>query len=151
MTEMYIKNQGNTKTVIYNKNKQKDVHRMNWNAEYDGNVVNLAVNLLDNNKFKHYEAKLDNKDLEEILGFPSINVPLEKRLLQDFKGKQSNPYILEIPNQGHRNPEEIMVPLTINNNSKFVFKQKIKSKKRKHSKSKSKKHKSKKHRKITYM
>jgi hypothetical protein len=147
MTEMYVKNQGNAKTIIYN-NKKKDVQQVNWNAEYDGNVANLAVNLLDNNKFKHYEATLDNKDLEEILGFPSINVPLDKRLMQDFKGKQSNPYILEIPNPSHGNPEEITVPLTINNNSKFVFKQKIKSKKHRSKKHKSKKHRSKKHRKI---
>ena len=132
---MYIKNQGNARTITY-KNKKKDVKQVNWNAEYDGNVANLAVNLLVNNKFKHYEATLDNKDLEEMLGIPSVHLPLEKRLQQDFKEK-SNPYIIEIPNQ---------VPLTINNNSKFVFKQKIKTKKSK--KSKKSKHKSKKHRNI---
>lgn len=124
---MYIKNQGNAKTVTY-KNKKKDVKQVNWNAEYDGNVANLAVNLLVNNKFRHYEATLDNKDLEEMLSIPTVHLPLEKRL-QDFKEK-NNPYIIEIPNR----------PLTINNNSKFVFKQKITKSK------KSKKHKSKKHR-----
>ena len=148
--EPLIKNQGAMQTIINNNNNQNEVHQMNWDADYDGKLANISVNLLDNNKLRHYQATLNNNDLEELLNIPSINSPLDKRLINDFKkssSKKRSPSQARIILPSSTAPaferpshafythlsspeknEEIIVPL----NSELLFKPKTKTKKRRH-------------------
>jgi hypothetical protein len=91
----FIKNKGITKTYTYNKpHNTLNASEIDWDAEYDGKQANISVNLqqLDGDK-QHYDIKLDNHDLEQILSMPSINTPIDKRLINDFKLRKKNKYI----------------------------------------------------------
>ena len=72
MSEKYVRN---------NKQKEKNV---DWDINYDGNQADIMMNLSKNGKRKHIYAKLDNKDLVELLHIPVMNTPLEERLTYDF-------------------------------------------------------------------
>jgi hypothetical protein len=89
----FIKNKGTTQTYIYNKNNNKGTaSEIDW--DYDGKQANISVNLQSNTgDEQHYDIKLDNNDLAQILSMPSVNTPIDKRLLHDFKPrrKQTNP------------------------------------------------------------
>ena len=58
---------------------------INWDADYDGNVANISVDLQNNGRQQHYDVRLDNQDLANILNVPSVNMPLDRRLKRDFK------------------------------------------------------------------
>ena len=89
MFDTYIKNKGATKTLVYD-NNHNSVNEINWDADYDGKVANISVDLQNNGIKKHYDVTLDNQDLANILNVPSINLPLEKRLKRDFKQQSFN-------------------------------------------------------------
>ena len=84
MLDTYIKNRGSTKTIIHN-NHHNNVNEMKWNANYDGDIAKVSLDLKNNGKAKHYNIKLDNSDLAKILNINSVNLPLDKRLKRDFK------------------------------------------------------------------
>jgi len=90
MLDTYIKNQGKTKTIIHTNNENK-VNEIKWDAEYDGDKANISVDVDENNPEikKHYEIELNNEDLAEMLNIPSVNMPLEKRLMRDFKTQKN--------------------------------------------------------------
>jgi Fe2+ transport system protein B len=99
MQQTYIKNKGIAKTMIHTNDKNL-VSELNWDADYDGDKANISIDVNENNgkRVKHYDIELDNDNLAELLNIPSINSPLEKRLLQDFKKsnkKQFKPMIIE--------------------------------------------------------
>ena len=121
MLDTYIKNRGITKTIIHD-GKYNGVNQINWDADYDGNVANISLDLKDNHLKKHYDIKLTNDDLENLLNVPTINEPLEKRLRKDFYKKKTNyqPLIIEFerPKTHISSPligEELIVPLAIDN------------------------------------
>lgn len=89
MLDTYIKNRGSTKTIIHDNNKN-NVNEINWDADYDGNVANISLDLTNNGKSGHYDIKLNNNDLAKMLNIDSINLPIDKRLKKDFKKKQIN-------------------------------------------------------------
>jgi len=84
MLNTYIKNRGTTKTIIHN-NNHNAVNQLEWDADYDGNVANISVDLINNGKVGHYDVKLDNDDLAKILNVNSVKTPIHKRLKNDFK------------------------------------------------------------------
>ena len=84
MLDTYIKNRGSTKTIIHDNNKNK-VNVIEWDADYDGNEANISLDLNNNNKAEHYNIKLDNDDLANILNVNSVKMPIHKRLKNDFK------------------------------------------------------------------
>ena len=84
MLDTYIKNRGSTKTIIHN-NHHNNVNEMKWNANYDGDIAKVSLDLKNNGKAKHYNIKLDNSDLAKIFNIDSVNLPLDKRLKRDFK------------------------------------------------------------------
>ena len=94
-TNTFIKNKGITQTYTYNKRHNKlNASEIDWDAEYDGKQANISVNLQNPDGDKeHYDIKLDNHDLAEILSMPSINTPLDKRLIDDFNPHKKNKYI----------------------------------------------------------
>lgn len=91
----FIKNKGITQTYIYNKHHNKlNASEIDWDAEYDGKQANISVSLQQSDGDKqHYDIKLDNHDLAQILSMPSINTPIDKRLIDDFKPLKKKKYI----------------------------------------------------------
>ena len=84
MLDTYIKNRGSTKTIIHD-NHHNNVNEMKWNANYDGDIAKVSLDLKNNGKAKHYNIKLDNSDLAKIFNIDSVNLPIDKRLKRDFK------------------------------------------------------------------
>jgi hypothetical protein len=96
MLDTYIKNRGISKTIIHN-NNHNESSEVNWDADYDGDSANISLDMKDNGLYKHYDIKLTNEDLASILNVPSIESPLDKRLLNDFNRRQcSEPDIYKI-------------------------------------------------------
>ena len=87
MTDIYIKNKGYVKTFISENDKHK-TNEMDWDADYDGDEANVSLRVNDDGKKQKYKLRLDNEDLADMLNIPSVNMPLEKRLLRDFKYKR---------------------------------------------------------------
>jgi len=89
MEDIYIQNKGITKTFIHN-NGKNTINEMDWNANYDGNIANIQMEINNNGKTNNFDFQLDNKDLEEMLSIPSVNESLDKRLRNDFNKKKKN-------------------------------------------------------------
>ena len=84
MLNTYIKNRGHTETLIHNNNQNK-FNKFDWDADYDGNIANISLDLTNNGKVNHLNLKLDNDDLANILNINSVKMPIHKRLKKDFK------------------------------------------------------------------
>ena len=89
MLDTYIKNRGMTKTIIHNNNRNT-INETNWDADYDGDVANVSLDLSKNGRNKHLDFKFTNADLANLLTIPSVNKPIHKRLKMDFKKPKSS-------------------------------------------------------------
>jgi len=89
MLDTYIKNRGMTKTIIHN-NNHNTINETNWDADYDGDVANVSLDLSKNGRNKHLDFKLTNDDLANLLTIPSVRQPIHKRLKMDFKKPESS-------------------------------------------------------------
>ncbi len=89
MLDTFIKNRGTAKTIIHNNNRNK-IEEMSWDADYDGKVANVSVDLNSNGKKGHYDVKLTKKDLAKLLNINSVDKPIDKRLKNDFKKPEFN-------------------------------------------------------------
>ncbi len=58
---------------------------MEWDADYDGKIANMSLDVNNNGNKQHYSLKLDNDDLATILNIPSIQDTLDMRLKRDFR------------------------------------------------------------------
>lgn len=141
MLDTYIKHKGVTKTILHENNKNI-VNEMEWDADYDGQIAKLSLDVTNNGNRDHYSFKLDNEDLASILNIPSINETLDMRLKRDFKDielysmmqpkiielEPSN-FLIEQPSFIRENDlqthissplpnEELIIPLKINPNTK---------------------------------
>lgn len=94
MLDTYIKNRGSTKTIIH-KNNHNTINEINWDADYDGQNVNLSLDLTENGKHGHYDVQLDNNDLARLLTIPSVNLPIHKRLERDFQYNNTRPQLVD--------------------------------------------------------
>jgi hypothetical protein len=104
MLNTYIKNRGTTQTLI-NNNSQKLFNTINWDADYDGQQANISINTDTDGNKNHYEVKLYNEDLANLLNIPSISMPIHKRLLRDFDEESFRRESHKIPNLKPRKPE----------------------------------------------
>ena len=84
MLDTYIKNRGMSKTIVH-KNNHNTINETNWDADYDGAVANVSLDLTKNGRNKHLDFKLTNDDLANMLSIPSVSQPIHKRLKMDFK------------------------------------------------------------------
>ena len=112
MLNTYIKNRGVTQTIFHNSNNnQNGFNEINWDADYDGNTANISVTTDTNGLRQHYDATLDNIDLDKLLNIPSVDMPLHKRLVNDFSNQtvSNDPrkYYIELPDT---EPETIEEP-----------------------------------------
>ena len=110
MLNTYIKNKGITQTIIHNSNNnQNEFNEINWDADYDGNTANISITSDTNGLRQHYDATLDNIDLDKLLNIPSVDMPLHKRLASDFANQMvtSDPrkYYIELPETEPENME----------------------------------------------
>ena len=87
-----------TKTIILD-NNHNHINQINWDADYDGDMANISIDSDSNGKSKHFEIKLDNNDLANLLNIQSVNMPIDKRLKKDFDEPQyaPEPYFIELP------------------------------------------------------
>ena len=96
MLNTYIKNRGITQTLI-NNNNQKQFNQINWDADYDGQNANISFTSDTDGNKNHFDIKLDNEDLANILNVPSVSMPIDKRLQMDFDDSfRREPKILQI-------------------------------------------------------
>lgn len=98
MLNTYIKNSGMTKTIILD-NNHNHINQINWDADYDGDMANISIDSNSNGKSKHFDIKLDNNDLANLLNVQSVNIPIDRRLKMDFGEPQyaPEPYFIELP------------------------------------------------------
>jgi hypothetical protein len=89
MLDTYIKNRGMTKTIVHNNNRNT-INETNWDADYDGNVANVSLDLTKNGRNKHLDFKFTNDDLANLLTIPSVKQPIHKRIKMDFKKPTSS-------------------------------------------------------------
>ena len=84
MYMLEIKNKGVTKTVMrYNGRTKKN--KINWNADYDGEVANISLEIEDDGVKDKYTSQLTNDQLVALLNPPQENqLSLDERLLNDF-------------------------------------------------------------------
>ena len=101
MLNTYIKNRGHSETLFHNNNKNK-FNEIDWEADYDGKTANISVTSDIKGRKRHYDIKLDNDDLANILNVSSVQTPIHKRLEQDFNEPvfRNDPlvYQIELPN-----------------------------------------------------
>ena len=91
----YIQNYGFTKTMIQD-NDQIKQNVIQWKGNYDGNIANINVGINDNGNSEMISMQLTNEDLVHLLGVQPVQMPLEKRLLNDYlSAKQYKPITLE--------------------------------------------------------
>jgi hypothetical protein len=84
MTTTYIRNKGITETFFQNGKHQHELNKVKWDADYNGDLANLKVNINNNGKKKKVQMQFTNEDLAAILSIPAVNKPLEQRLQDDF-------------------------------------------------------------------
>lgn len=126
MLNTYVTNKGITQTIIYNNNRSH-FNQSNWDTEYDGNFANISLYSNTDGKTERINVTLDNDDLANIFTYPSINIPIDKRLKYDYSQPQlitneRNNYdtpksidkIIKSYISSPRNNEEFIVPVTIN-------------------------------------
>lgn len=107
--QQLIQNHGITETII-NDNNNILVNRTNWDANYDGNTANILVDANTNGKHNVYNIELDNDDLANILNMPSVDTPIDKRLMRDFKktkkikNRTPTPYMFDFDNNNSYSP-----------------------------------------------
>lgn len=103
----YIQNYGFTKTLIQDKDHNIN-NEIKWKGDYDGNIANINVDINENGNRELVSMRLDNNDLRHIFGFQPVQIPLEKRLMNDFLSEKSykyKPITLEstlIKNKSHK-------------------------------------------------
>jgi hypothetical protein len=109
MLNTYIKNRGTTKTLIHD-NNQNHINQINWDVDYDGDIANISIDSESNGKSNHFDIKLDNNDLANLLNVQSVNMPLDKRLKMDFNEQAISPhtYYIELPEREFKSKEPII-------------------------------------------
>jgi hypothetical protein len=103
MLETYIKNRGMTKTLIHSNNKNQ-INEIQWDADYDGNRANIDLDIENQGHHNKLHFTLDNNDLANILNVNSVNLPLHKRLKNDFQKNRKKPLIYQIEIEENSNP-----------------------------------------------
>jgi hypothetical protein len=99
---------GSAQSVTINNGKAK-TNAVKWDANYNGDVANVDLNLNENGREQHYKVEMTNEELEKIANMfatRSDDQMIDKRLLEDFNENNImfNPYtqprrqILEIQN-----------------------------------------------------
>ena len=129
---VYIQNFGSSETFINVNNKKSD-SKLKWMGDYDGETAKLQVDVNKNNNRKVYKLEMDNEQLSRLLGRPSVDMPLDKRLRKNFLGKNpvsldedTNQIIDEITNKSNiempiRQDKGNIIPVFTGNNKNVML------------------------------
>jgi hypothetical protein len=90
----YIQNYGFTKT-LFQDNENTLENEIKWQGDYDGKIANIDVDINDNGNREFVSMQLNNNDLRQLFGIQPVEVPLEKRLINDFLSHKNKPITLE--------------------------------------------------------
>ncbi len=82
-TNTYIKTTGSANSFIQ-QGMHRSINNVNWDVDYDGKHADIDLDVGHNGESTHYKAVLSNEDLANMLNYPSVNMPLEERLHNDF-------------------------------------------------------------------
>ena len=84
---------------------------------FNGKIANISIDIDDNGTNEHYTTQLTNEDLDNILNIPSVNNPIDQRLLNDFtplvlnkckiKNRKQTPMFIDF------DQEPLLLPLRI--------------------------------------
>jgi hypothetical protein len=70
--------------TIIQKPGVNNVNQLKWDADYNGEMSNLNLDVNTNGKKDNFTLQLSKGDLENLLNIPSVEKPLEDRLQDDF-------------------------------------------------------------------
>jgi hypothetical protein len=126
---------------MINNNNRQQFNQIDWDADYDGENANISLTSNTDGNKNHFDIRLDNEDLANMISIPSTNIPIDKRLQMDFDTSsfRQEPmfFRIEMPNikTPHRSPsylpeiskpnsylssplpdEELIVPISIGEN-----------------------------------
>jgi len=76
-----------SKGYIKQNDNNHHVEGVKWNADYDGNEANIQLDVNHNGHIQRRKIQLPNEQLRtlaKLLSVPSVNKPLEKRILDDY-------------------------------------------------------------------
>ena len=129
---VYIQNFGSSETFINVNNKKSD-SKLKWMGDYDGETAKLQVDINNNNNRKVYKIEMDNKQLSRLLGAPSVDMPLDKRLKNDFlkenpseMDEETNELIKKFSNNANmempiKRDKGNVIPVFTNNNKNVML------------------------------
>ena len=86
-TNVQIQTKGFLKTITLNHHSKKHENNLEWNSDYNGEKANVNVIMNQNGKKEKYHVQMNNQEIEKLLGMPSVNTSLDKRLIEDFSLK----------------------------------------------------------------
>jgi len=72
---------------MYYENINDDVKQIQFDAKLDYGKkpqANVLLDVYDNGKERHFDINLDKNDIEHLLQLPSVDKPIEQRLMDDF-------------------------------------------------------------------
>jgi hypothetical protein len=123
MLNTFIKNQGMTKTIIHN-NNGNHINQTNWDADYDGKIANLSINTNTDGQHEHFDIKLNNRDLANLLNVQTVDIPIDKRLKMDFQHQESyylpENYYIELPTPRLESIQKPEVPFIKEINKPYI-------------------------------
>ena len=83
----FVKNTGYTKTILMN-NKKAKIQELNWDAEYDGGLTKVHLEINDDDKkTKKIDIQLTQKDVDDILSVHPVKQDIQQRLKDDYQRK----------------------------------------------------------------
>lgn len=115
----HIISQGNIITL--DNNNPQTFKTINWNADYNGNIANVNINTNSRGKKNNYNVKLSNEDLSYILNLQTSNIPIDKRLQQDYLETSNKLEYMPLHYNYISSPkynEEFIVPNTVGTKNK---------------------------------
>ena len=84
----------NTVTMINNKTTQQG---FDWDAKYDGNQLKFHGNLNKDGITEAIDKTLNNAEIEQLLGYSSVNDTLENRLEKDWNINKNMDKNIDVP------------------------------------------------------
>ena len=103
----FINNKGIVQTRLRRNNREQKINELKWNANYDGKHAIVKVDVAKDGDKKKYRINLDNNDLAKMLAMPSVNMPVDQRLRQDFM--MGDPLMIQEHNMMMKEPSSMMM------------------------------------------
>lgn len=80
-----------SKGYIKQKDNDNHVEGVKWDADYDGNEANIELDVNHNGHIQRRKIRLPHAQLStlaKLLSVPSVNKPLEKRIMDDYEDEE---------------------------------------------------------------